>query len=94
MDNYNPWGVWGLFVLAVLIVFVVYLAWFEAEGRYAVTDLRRAQAYVTRRFGASWVATSLNWGLFIGFTAGLGWGILATVVHGFILFLIGLGVNS
>jgi hypothetical protein len=94
IDNYNPWGVWGLFALAVFIVFVVYLVLFEAEGRNATSDLRRAQAAFTRRLGASWVATSLNWGLFVGFTAGLGWGILVTVIHGVIMFLILVAVTD
>jgi hypothetical protein len=87
MDNYNPWAIWILFGIIVMLVILVYALVWGKEGNYR-SEARAAEAYFFRRFGASWIATSLNWGLYIGFTAGLVWGILVIPVHAGLMVLL------
>ena len=90
MDNYNPWAIWILFGIVVMLTILVYALVWGKEGGHQ-SEAGAAYAYFSRRLGASWVATSLNWGLFVGFTVGLGWGVLAVIVHaGLMLLLIAL----
>ena len=87
MDNYNPWAIWVLFGIIVMLAVLVYaLVW--GEERNFRSEIQAAEAYFFRRVGASWVATSLNWGLYVGFTAGVLWGILVIPVHAVLMIVL------
>ncbi len=86
LDDQNQWWVWGLFAIFVIIAIVIYDELFgshnyQSEGAWI-------EAVFIRNFGASWIATSLNWGLYVGFVFGAVYGILAMGLHGIALLLL------
>jgi hypothetical protein len=87
MDNYDLLTILILILVIIFLVILVYRRVFAPESGY-YSEVEEAEAYFFRRFGASWVTTSLNWGLYFGFTAGLFWGILAIFIHAILMLVI------
>ncbi len=87
MDNYNPWAIWILFGIGVMLAILVYAVVWGKEGNYR-SEVQAAEAYFFRRVGASWVATSLNWGLYVGFTVGILWGVLVIPIHAILMLVL------
>nr|MDO8099998.1 hypothetical protein [Candidatus Njordarchaeota archaeon] len=77
LDNYNAWTVLVLFIVIVIVVILVYILIFAPS-----------EAYLIRRFGASWVATSLNWGLYVGLTVDPFWGVFIIPIHAILMWLL------
>jgi len=69
LDNYNSLDIWALFFFAIIFVIFVYNIIYSKRE----TEFQKMQSRWVRGFGASWIATSLNWGLYVGFTEGPGW---------------------
>ena len=87
LDGYGFWWLVGLFTPTVIILLALFAILFLIEADES--DVRkRAEGWLVRHLGASWVATSLNWGLYFGFTAGAVWGFAALVIHGFLMFIL------
>ena len=86
LDNHNGWWVWGLFVVLVIITVFVYDEMFGSHNYNSTAAW--TEAVLVRNFGASWITTSLNWGMFVGFTYGVGFGLLAMLLNGFALFIL------
>jgi hypothetical protein len=70
----------------LLVIFVIVRMFAEEIGYY--DEVEAAEAYFVRRFGASWVTTSLDWGLYFGFTAGLFIGIIAIFIHAILMLAV------
>ena len=87
IDGYDFWWIVGLFTTFgfIFLVLLVLLILLELDERDIT---RRAEGWFVRHLGASWVATSFNWGLYFGFTAGVIWGLVAMIAHGFLMLLL------
>lgn len=92
-DGYNPWWVWGLFALLFVICLLIlgFLVLIEA-GDFDLA--RRTQGWLVRHLGASWLVTSLDWGLYFGFTSGPIWGVVALIGHGVLMLLLILAIAA
>ena len=87
IDGYDFWWLVGSFTFFGIIFIILFGILFLIE--IDEQDIaKRAETWFVRHLGASWVATSFNWGLYFGFTAGPLWGFAALIGHGFFIFLL------
>ena|SRR5207249_6352889 len=61
LDNYNSLDIWVPMFFIFAIIFVIFVYHVMFPGRE--TESQKIQSHWVRRFGASWIATSLNRGL-------------------------------
>lgn len=82
IDTGNPLLVGGTGLILLIIIGIIGLILFENESELA------------RKAGASWLTSSLSWGLYFGFIDGFVWGVVAFFGHLFGLLVLVIILDS